>query len=353
MPLPVAIEGGEDDEQVDEPPLTEDEMQLQRQLDDIKAQIAERESRRQFLEAELSKYPSEAELAIQREEASRVEVETAAALETSSEKLKSLRKVESRVFQIAARLNRLEKFCDRADHWIENVLTRDVESAIASEEKEAEAQISSVALDILQKRKEQLAAITELKTRIACRAASIRRGHQKEPSRRIEGFEYVATEQATAHERSVSPRPVEGDLRDEETHDLIMFNDDAHERLSVLQNKLRTLQSLRGKLQTDCLRQRHEHAREETILQNSIRQTELQIARDTRLGHQLNATNASLVSTLQMLMGQLNTEHYGILGGPATMELASVLEQEASRNRQTKRITEGPQVLAVKAKPMQ
>jgi hypothetical protein len=350
MPPPLSFEDDED-EQLEPPPLSEDEQQMQRQLDDLKRQIAERQARQQYLELELTKYPSQEELAIQQQAATRLEEEKTAALQAAEEKLTNLKKLESRVLVIAARVNRLEKFCARAEEWIAGPLTRDVEAAIASEEKEAESQIASVALEILQKRKEQLASINELKSRVAARAAAIRRGHQKEPVRKIDGFEFVSTEQVEALERNVSPRPLDGDRRDEETHDLIMFNDEVCERLNTLHGKLRHLTALRGKLQTECLRQRHETARDETLLKNSIRQTELQIARDIRFGNQLNATNASLVSTLQLLMGQLNVEHYGMLGGPASMELAKLQEQEAIRNRQSYRITEGPPVLAVKAKP--
>lgn len=350
MPPPVPTAHEDDDEQLDPPPLTDDEQQMQRQLEDLKRQIAERQARQHFLELELTKYPSLEELAIQQQAVTKQEEEKTAAIQAADAKLANLRKVENRIFVIAARVNRLESFCARAEQWIAGPLSLDVEAAIANEEQEAEAQVAAVALDILQKRKEQLASITELKARVASRAAAIRRGHQKEPVKKVDGFEFVWTPQTEALERNASPRPVEGDRRDEETHELIQFNGEVHERLHTLHGKLRHLTTLRGKLQTECLRQRHENVREETLLKNSIRQTELQIARDTRFANQLNATNASLVSTLQMLMGQLNVEHYGMLGGPASMELAKLQEQEALRNRQSRRIADTP-VLAVKARP--
>ena len=330
------------------PPMTEQELELERQLDDLKRQIGERKARQQFLEQELAKYPSQEELQIQQQATTRAEEEKETALQASEQRLAGLRKVEDRVLTIAARVNRLEQFCKRAEDWIEGPLTKDVDDAIAHEERESEQQVAQVIQQILAKRDEQLSSIHELKQRVALRAAAIRRGHQKEPVRKMDGFEYVSTEQVEALERNVSPRPQEGDRLDEETHDLLAFNVEVHDRLETLQSKVRRLTALRSKLQMDCLRQRHETRRDETLLTNAIRQTDLQIARDNRFSDQLNATNASLVSTLQLLMGQLNVEHYGVLGGPASIELAQRQEIEAQRIRSSYRITEGPHSVRAK-----
>jgi len=325
------------------PLLTEKERRLKQQLSTLQQQIDEKQSRHVQLQHELAKYPSVDELNKKNEQLAKQLEEQKQKLSTAQTNLSQLKSLEERVMTVAGRVQRLEAFCARSESWIRDTLAKDVEASITAEEQESEARILAVVKKLQARRDEQLQHIYNLKEKVREKATLMKRGGHKDPVHEVDGFELVETLQSQHNERAVTSR-AEGHA-DYETMELDSFNKEVQGELETLQEKLKKLVKHRSMVQVEATTLRQKNKREEQMLLASIRQLDLQIARDQRLVGQLNTSNASLTSTLQMVMSQLNLEHYGAQGGPMNIEVAQ--RREASRSlRATQeglRITDKPQ----------
>lgn len=318
-------------------PVTDKEAILAAKVEELRRQVEERKRRQAELEAAIARFPSREEIARTHEEVQANLEHTRKELENTIEQIEPLREPEERAYQLCARLHKLESYCQKAEDWAENVLRKNVEDDIAQEQQQSEADVAAYIEQLQQRREESLEKLIALRDRVRTRAADLRRGHHRDPMKKESGaFELVNTTQVNNMERSASPRPQDFEEIDDNTYEISVFNDQLNDELNTLQARLRRLQKTRSRYQRELMMYKSDSKKDIASLENSIRQTEQRIARDQRLIQQLHASNGALVSTLQMVMSQLNVEHYGTLLGPTAIENATK-RQEAIMEKQSAR----------------
>lgn len=317
--------------------MTTREAILRNQIEEVKKQIAERKLRHAELQEALSEFPSREALEVSKRDVTQRLEDTRKELQATVDALEPLQAPEQQAFQLCARLHRLESYCDKAELWVDKELRPNVEADIAKETEAAEVEVAALVEDLQGRRDEAVEKLAALRDRIRTRAADMRRGYHREPPKREalidQGGE--SARQPTV-ERSVSPRAQAYEEVDDETYEISTYNDRLSDELEQLQERQRRLTKLRSKYHSELLHLKQDNRKEQTALDNSVRQVERNIARDQRIVQQLHSTNSALVSTLQMLMGQLNVEHYGTLVGPAAIE-QNAKRQEAIYGKQSSR----------------
>lgn len=314
--------------------MTTREAILRNQIEEVKKQVTERKLRQEELQRALAEFPSREELEVSKRNVHEHLEATRKELQATVDALEPLQAPEQTAFQLCARLHRIECYCEKAEEWVDKELRPNVENDIAKETEAAELEVAALVEDLQSRRDEAVEKLTALRERIRSRAADMRRGYHREPPKR----DAIMDRGSETHtlERSVSPRAQAFEEVDDETYEISGYNDLLSEELAQLQERHRRLTKLRSKYQSELLHLKQDNRKEQTALENSIRQVERNIARDQRIVQQLHSSNSALVSTLQMLMGQLSVEHYGTQVGPTAIE-QQARRQEAIFGKQSSR----------------
>lgn len=321
---------------------TEREVALRSQIDDLKRQILERKQRQEELQVAINRFPPRESLAAELDAATTTLQATEASVEDVRVALEPLRAPEERAYALAARIGRLEAFCDAAEKWIETELAPTIEADIRKESAAAECEIAACVEELQIRRDDALEKLSIMRERIRVRASDLRRGFHREAVRREPNtFDGNPPPMLTV-ERSVSPRAEAFEEVGEETYELSSHNAQLGDELSQLQDRLRRLQKLRSKYHSELLHYKQDSKKSITALENSVRQVERGIARDHRLVQQLHASNGALTSTLQMVMSQLNVEHYGTQVGPTAIEQVNRRQDTIAERQQGRHLRRDP-----------
>lgn len=215
------------------------------------------------------------------------------------------------LFSLGARVGRIEDFVTRAAYYVQNELPQEVKQKIENEYQQQDIEKSKIVAELQAKRDEELRTISVLQQRTSKRAAEMRNGPRNERG------------ELGAKSRVAKLKQDRIDPKTEETKEYIGKAKCKKAELSKLLKELRLENS---KLQAELLDEKHKNEKSVTKLNAGIRHAEIANTRDMRLCEQLNTGNAALTTNVQILLGQLNIEHYGISGAPEERELLTLLK---------------------------
>ncbi|KEG14127.1 putative OSM3-like kinesin [Trypanosoma grayi] len=220
----------------------------------------------------------------------------------------------SAMYRVAARVQRFEDFANHAAEYVEKELPEEINRVAEADKRHSEDEVAAYIADLQSERAEELRKINVLKERTAKRAKEIRNGPR------------VEHEEVTANSRAMKPKE---DEIDRETKETMNYTDEAKSTKGELVAKIKKLRQEKSKLQVSLLDAKHKSEKEIHELEASIRRAEIANTRDVRLCQQLNTGNAALTTNAQILLGQLNVEHYGVEGGPTEKMLINMRQEEA------------------------
>ncbi|EPY37272.1 kinesin K39 [Strigomonas culicis] len=194
------------------------------------------------------------------------------------------------VAELAARVDRLELFNRRAEAYVETELTQEVEDVIAKDQRQSEEDIAAFIQELQGHREQTLKRIATVQDRSAKAAVHLKASHED---------------------------PVDADQEKSIQHAVRNVEEGA-----TLAEKVKKFRALKTKLQADIMRQKREGKQLEESMTARIKNTDLANARNARLCRELNSKNAALTTNVQLLLNQLNVEHYGINNAPSAKQIA-------------------------------
>ncbi|CAD2215588.1 hypothetical protein AGDE_05726 [Angomonas deanei] len=193
-------------------------------------------------------------------------------------------------YQLAVRVQRLAIFADRSAGYTENELTAEVEEVIAQDQRQSEEEVAAYIQELQAKREATLNRIANVQERSTKSAAK----------------------QGEAQEEPI----------DEEQQKSIQHAVSNVDEATTLSEKIKKFRALKTKLQGEVGRARREAKQSEDSMASRIRNAELTNARNTRQIKEINSKNAILTTNAQMLLNQLNVEHYGMDNAPTAKQIA-------------------------------
>ncbi|KAG5469528.1 hypothetical protein LSCM1_02751 [Leishmania martiniquensis] len=207
------------------------------------------------------------------------------------------------VYQLAARVQRLEHFVKRAMQYVEETLPLEVEKTVEEDRYQSNLELCAY-IQGLQKRRtntlQKIAAVQEM---------------MNKRSRLQSAFD-----EAVDKPENEDPMEAKAAKHTQENKD----------ECAVLHQKIRKFRSMVTKLQIDIAKESKESKKMEDRMCACIRNVELANARDARLCKELNSRNSAVTTNSQLLMDQLNVEHYGF---DSTLKTRQLLED--IKDRQT------------------
>ncbi|GET91999.1 hypothetical protein, conserved [Leishmania tarentolae] len=226
------------------------------------------------------------------------------------------------VYQLAARVQRLEHFAERAHVYVEETLPKDIERTLEEDRHQSNVELCAY-IEELQNRRSNT-----LKKVVASQEGMMKSRRQKSD-----------TAKTAAQEQHDDPMDAKAAAHTKENKD----------ECAVLQEKIRKFSSMRTKLQADILKEKNASKRMEERMQAHIRTAELANARDARMCGELNNGNAAATTNAQLLIDQLNVAHYGFGNAPSTKQLledrkerdASLEESEADQQEYGRFVSNG------------
>lgn len=189
------------------------------------------------------------------------------------------------VYQIAARVQRFEHFAAHAYSYVNETLPAEIEQIIEADAKHSEEEVASYVQD-LQKRRERV---------VNSIAAA------QHPAKRKNTDEAVPL--------------------DDDTKKSLAHAQENESEATTLSEKLKKYRAIKTKLQSDIMKEKCDGKKTLDGIEARIKSAQLANARDARLCKELNSGNAALTTNAQMLMSQLNDEHYGIDNAPTAQQL--------------------------------
>ncbi|CBZ30051.1 conserved hypothetical protein [Leishmania mexicana MHOM/GT/2001/U1103] len=194
------------------------------------------------------------------------------------------------VYQLAARVQRLEHFAQRASTYVEETLPKEIERTLEEDRQQSNQELCAYIQELQTKR------ANTLKRVVASQESMVKRNrHQSDAA--VSEEEDPMEAKAAAHTQENKDECV------------------------VLHQKIRRFCSMRTKLQSDILKEKGASKKMEERMCASIRTAELTNTRDARICGELNNRNAAATTNSQLLMDQLNVVHYGIGNAPSTKQL--------------------------------
>ncbi|KAG5495219.1 hypothetical protein JKF63_02274 [Porcisia hertigi] len=197
------------------------------------------------------------------------------------------------VYQLAARVQRLEHFAKRASEYVKDALPQEIEKTIEEDRRQSSAELVAYIEELQNKRARILKKVTVAQESISRRRAGNAIGGKRDS------------------QDSLSPLEAEEVAHTEENKGESV----------VLHEKIMKFRSIRTQLQIETVKQKSESEKMEESMRRSIRNAELANSRDARQCREMNTHNAALTTTAQLLMDQLNVEHYGFDGAPTSKQL--------------------------------
>ncbi|ORC91587.1 putative OSM3-like kinesin [Trypanosoma theileri] len=230
------------------------------------------------------------------------------------------------VYRVAARVQRFEYFADSVETYVEKELPEEIAQVAAHDKNHSEDEVAAYITELQEKREAELKKINNLQERTAKRAQDLRNGPKLEQG------------EVNAHSRSMKAKEEE---LDKETKDTIEYTSEVRNEKQELLAKVKTLRQEKSKLQAELLDEKHKGEKAINDLKSRIRHAEMTNTRDTRRCQELNSSNAALTTNAQILMGQLNVEHYGVDGAPSEKKLLQ--ERKSEERRAAKQLAQQPE----------
>ncbi|AYU82239.1 KHAP1 [Leishmania donovani] len=198
------------------------------------------------------------------------------------------------VYQLAARVQRLEHFAKRAYEYAEETLPKEIERTLEEDRQLSNRELCAYIQELQSKR------ANTLKRVVASQEGMVKRNRRQS-----------ATATTAAPGEDVDPMEAKAVAHTQENKDECV----------VLHQKIRRFCAMRTKLQSDILKEKSAGKKMEERMRASIRTAELANARDARMCGELNNRNAAATTNSQLLMDQLNVGHYGFGNAPSTKQL--------------------------------
>lgn len=217
------------------------------------------------------------------------------------------------VFRVGARVLRFEDFMGRVTDYVQSELPQRIERAVnEAGGGQFDEETVNAMREMRVKRQEELRKIGVLQQRTSKRAKEMREGPRIEPG-----------------ELGAKSRIAKGamDGMDEETQRTLESAEKAKKKKETLLRRVKDLRHEKCKLQAELLEEKHKNEKAMNALKARIRQAELANTRDIRLCQQLNTGNAALTTNANILLGQLNVEHYGVAGAPNERALLTMIKE--------------------------
>lgn len=197
------------------------------------------------------------------------------------------------LYQVAARVQRLEHFANRAETYVDETLPQEIEKTVEDDRHQSNMELCAYIQELQSKRSNTLKKVVasqetmNKKNQRANGAAGAAKAEEEDPLER----------QAIEHTMENKDESV------------------------VLQQKIRKFRSMKTKLQSDIVKEKTDAKKMEETMRTRIRNGELANARDGRQCKELNTRNAAVTTNAQLLMDQLNVQHYGFDNAPSTKQL--------------------------------
>ncbi|KAK7201350.1 hypothetical protein NESM_000197300 [Novymonas esmeraldas] len=208
------------------------------------------------------------------------------------------------VYQLAARVQRLEHFAERASQYANQALPQEIEKTVEEDRHQSNMELCTYIQELQSKRSNTL-------KRVVATQESMSKKHQRQ----------TAAGQGAAKDEEEDPMEAKAAAHTQENKDESV----------VLQQKIRKFRSMKTKLQSDIAKEKSDSKKMEESMLTRIRAIELANSRDARQCKELNNRNAAVTTNSQLLMDQLNVEHYGFNNAPSTKQLlADRKEREAT-----------------------
>lgn len=204
----------------------------------------------------------------------------------------------SEVYQLGARVQRIEHFVAHAETYTKQSLPGDIQNLVEEDRRASVKEVGAYIQELQNKRSNTLKRVA------AAQENSMKRSNKADATARDEDDKLDPID-AKAAEHAVQNR-------DESV---------------VLAEKIKKFRSMRTKLQSDIVKEKHDTKKMEETMQISIRNAELVNSRDARLCKDINDRNAAFTTHAQLLMGQLNVEHYGMSGAPTAKQMIEYRKQ--------------------------
>ncbi|EAN79232.1 hypothetical protein, conserved [Trypanosoma brucei brucei TREU927] len=200
------------------------------------------------------------------------------------------------VYPLAARVQRLEGFAQRAAAYVVDELPAEMENLAAADKIHSKEEIAAYGVELQKTLEGEHRSIEALRQRTARCAREIRNG-----PRIIRGEPLAGTRFTRAQTQEVP----------DELRDTLAYTDEAKINNTELVLRVRELRKVRKELQMQVREEKQRTEKEITKLKINIRSMELANKRDASICQRLNVTNAALTTNAQTLLGQLNVEHFG------------------------------------------
>lgn len=208
----------------------------------------------------------------------------------------------SEIHHLAARVRRLERFNEAVAAHVSGTMTREVEHVLQADERHSEEEVAQYAAE-LQSRRDALFR------RIAAVAEQPPRGRE---------------DNIRTHTKAV-------ELQEMDRTALAHVSENENQ-LAVLTEKVKKFRTMKSRLEAELVATERQAAHEMNRMRQRVKRAQLDIARDTRQCQELNTRNATLTTTAQMLMSQLNAEHYGVEGAPTPQQLIEAYKEMADED---------------------
>lgn len=200
----------------------------------------------------------------------------------------------SEVYQTAARVQRLEHFANRAEEYAERTLPAEIEKTVEEDRHQSNAELCAYIQELQNKRS------TALKKVVASQESQSKRNQRS-----------AAAKQCAAAEEEDDPADKKA----------VEHTKENKSESVVLADKIRKFRSMKTKLLNDITKEKADSKKMEESLRTRTRAAELANARDARQCKEKNDHNAAVTTNSQLLMDQLNVEHYGFDNAPTTKQL--------------------------------
>jgi hypothetical protein len=199
------------------------------------------------------------------------------------------------VYQMAARVQRLEHFANRAEEYADKTLPEEIEKTVEEDRHQSNAELCAYIQELQNKRS------TALKKVVASQENQCKKSQRQQANKKNSA---AAAEEEDPEEKKAVEHTKE--------------NKDESE---VLAEKIRKFRSMKTKLLSDIVKEKADSRKMEDSMRTRIRAAELANARDARQCKEKNDHNAAVTTNSQLLMDQLNVEHYGFDNAPTTKQL--------------------------------
>ncbi|KPI89842.1 hypothetical protein ABL78_1011 [Leptomonas seymouri] len=194
------------------------------------------------------------------------------------------------VYHTGARVHRLEHFAERALEYTEKTLPEEIEKTVEEDRHQSNTELCAYIQELQNKRSLTL-------KRIVATNEKQNKKNKHSLTSTNDAIEDPAEKKAVEHTKENKSESV------------------------VLQDKIRKFRSMKTKLQSDISKESADSKKMEESMKARIRAAQVANTRDTRMCKEMNDRNAAFTNNSQLLMDQLNVQHYGLDNAPTTKQL--------------------------------